>query len=45
MIQLGATDGTVLLDDNSLGIGTADVAQRWASTAGYRLMADHSEPQ
>lgn len=43
MVQLGIADATVLLSDSSPDSATVDAAGQWASTAGCRLMVDHSD--
>lgn len=43
MVQLGLQHVPVLLSDSSPDQGTVDAASEWASTAGCRLVIDHSD--
>jgi len=43
MVQLGLEDASIFLSDSSPGHATVDAARQWASTAGCRLLVDHSD--
>ncbi len=43
MVQLGVPDAAMFLSDSSPDSATVDAACQWASSAGCRLMVDHSD--
>lgn len=43
MVQLGLVDAPAFLSDSSPDHATVDAARQWASSAGCRLVVDHSD--